>query len=607
MFFRTKYIITEALAKSLKQHSIDLTQEEISNSIGIAKLEFADLYSNIFFKKEIIKNKNIDSIIEAVQTDLPDFQLEIRNGYLNITFNDRILSRFLVDSTFYQTNKPKNFIIEFPSVNPNKPWHIGHLRNALLGQSIATLLQKTGHNVFVIDYIDDLGLQFAQTIYGLMQKNLLNEFTEQELSKLKMNYGRIDFFLGNTYVEIAGKIGEDSEEVKDIVRKMEHDRDFLKKSRKIAEICVSEQYITAEKYGITRDLLVFESDVVSFLRETGVNKLKASQSIRLIKDQNDPYNNCYVIDVSHLPESKEGKKVLIRSDGTLTYTGKDIIFHMWKYGLIPDNMKYTLFERDIPMTCFYSDHNLPIMKPHTSDCGIVIIGLEQTYPQKILKFCLEQLNCNTKHIHVGYAHVKLRESRFSGRKGTWLGYTAEELLEECIEREAEKLTDKKPNWQEIAETISTAAIKYYILKHSPEREIVFEWDKALSLEGNAAPYLLYTCVRANAIFKKAQLEMSKYFSAPGSNYTFNQDEKKLLRLLIRYPAILEEAERGLYVHNLTDYAFEIASAFNTFYNRNQVLVEDSTTKEKRLLLCKKYYSTMEHLLSILGITIPEWM
>ncbi|MEM3610386.1 MAG: arginine--tRNA ligase, partial [Candidatus Anstonellales archaeon] len=535
---KKKYEIGMLLHEILKNNfKLEIEQKEIFESISLGKLDFSDFTSNILFKVKA-KNKGLDInylgkelaaiINEYAKKNYIGIYCEFNRGYLNFFYNEYSFEELLhseVNSKLSDISafeKKETYVIEFPSVNPNKPWHIGHLRNALIGQTIANLLRTLGNNVIVIDYIDDLGLQFAQTIYGIENlkkhefEKLLKErsscIKKNDSEKLRENYElRIDFFMGLTYVEVNKLYPEDSKEIKEIVEKMENDYEFLLKTRKIAELCVSDQYLTSDLYGIQRDLIVFESDIIRFVVKNGIKILSENKLLEYVNDPNNKYYKCYVIDVSSFKESKEPKKVLIRSNGTLTYLGKDLIFHLWKYGILSDNMKYSLFgfgNKKIPMTCFYvNDDNKIKFERTKTDIGIVVIGNEQKFPQKIISHALKSLGYSVRHVHISYAHVKLKESQFSGRKGTWIGYTAEDLFEECVKRELELI---KNNYSlsdneklNIAKIISLAAIKYYILKYDNDKEILFDWDNALSLKGNSGPYVLYSLVRSKSILKKS--------------------------------------------------------------------------------------------------------
>ncbi|MCX8166827.1 MAG: arginine--tRNA ligase [Candidatus Micrarchaeota archaeon] len=652
MLYQLKEEITELLLLTLREINNDdqeITAEELKKSILVAKFEIADMYSNFLFElsnklKKMNKKFNIQEKGEMIAKKFNQLALKKNigveasylNGYLNFYLKNKAFKTILETDTnvFLDTVRRhipyENYVIEFPSVNPNKPWHVGHLRNALVGQAIAKLLKKLGKNVVIIDYIDDLGLQFAQTVFGIKRSysQKLEEIINQKQIYLNDSEkarqdkdSRIDFFMGKVYVEINKLYPEDSEDIKKLVESMEKDNDVLIYSRKLAELCLLDQYLTANLYGITRDLIVFESDIIRFLLKNGIELLKENKLITHVTDVNDQLYNCYVIDVSSFKESKEGKKVLIRSNGTLTYTGKDLIFHLWKYGILNDNIKYSylnFYGNKIVMSCFYASEKerLEFKRPK-ADVGLVVIGSEQKFPQKIIAHALNILGYKINHVHIAYGHVRLKEGHFSGRKGTWIGYTAEELFEECFNREKEILKNNQKLSEEqkerVAKLVALAAIKYYFLKYEYEKEIVFDWDNALSLKGNSGPYILYSVVRAKGILSKVEeisenIKEIKNHEAEEIFYELKEEEKNLLRQLARFQEVILNSATSYSVNQLIEYMTQLCDFFNKFYDNCRVINEENKMiKNRRILIVKQFYVTMRILLDSLNIEETEIM
>ncbi|MBD3209961.1 arginine--tRNA ligase [Candidatus Micrarchaeota archaeon] len=571
---------------------------------------FGDLSSRAAFVLAKNKKENPAKLAQEISKKIkkPESveKVEASGPYINFFFSNSafasILSEILEKGEDYGrgSRKKKKAIIEFPSVNPNKPWHVGHLRNALLGDSIARTLEFNGYQAERMDYIDDLGLQVAQSLWGF-----LNYDSEPA--------GKFDAWLGEQYVGIAKRFEEEKEVVKgvrDTLQAMEEgDNQIAAAARDMAEKCVKAQYQTAFDFGIYHDVLVFESDIMRTLFEDGVELLKQSDAV--FHETEGKNAGCWA--VRFPPDSEFGKmenpdKVLIRSDGTAVYTGKDVIFHLWKFGKLQDKFRYSPFiDQPGDSTAYMTSPEGEDMEFGGSDRAVNVIGVEQKYPQKVIVQVLNKLDFAEeaeKLHHLSYEHVALPEGKFSGRRGTWVGYTADDLLEEAREKVLEriKLDVPEKERQEISKVVGAGAIKFSFLRTSSEKRITFKWEEALNMEGDSGPYLQYAYVRTKGILRKSE-------ETPAAEaIEFSQEEKQLLKRLTQISEVSARCGRELAPHHLAQYALDISTDFSRFYTTSPVLgAESESVRKTRLAITRATSIVLRNTLNLMGLECPERM
>ncbi|MFH1095710.1 MAG: arginine--tRNA ligase [Candidatus Micrarchaeota archaeon] len=578
--------------------------------------------------------------------------------YLNFYFNEAFWWDLIArDSQAQKTGtaktgakrKPGKVLVEFPSVNPNKPWHVGHLRNALLGDSLARLLTAAGHEVERQDYIDDLGLQVAQSVWG--RQHLPAPAAPEGSGELA---GKLDHILGWQYVEVARKAEEEmvAAQVRALLKKLEEGTGpEAREARAVVEHCVKAQYQTAFAFGILHDALIFESDIVRTVFREGMEKIVSSGAVR--KESDGKNAGCVVVKLADEKEfagMESPDKVLIRSDGTATYTGKDVAFQLWKFGLLEADFSYAPFVKqpDGSVACSTtSSKDGKRMGYGHADTVVNVIGMEQAYPQQVIQAVLRKMGLHGQaghYVHIAYEHVVLPEGRFSGRAGTWMGagggpgFTADELLRE-VEREAAGRiitakeerkrggdgegsspaetgaragADGMPDEAErkkIAHAVSVAAIRFSFLRTSANQKITFDYDRALSLAGDSGPYVQYAYARAVHILHKAR-EAGLGAKPPRdpAGYGLNGQERALARSLLRWPALLESCAAKYQVHPVADYAIDLAGKFNQFYNTTPVMKADTKEeKEARLLEVAAFKEGLGRAMDVLGIERLERM
>jgi len=460
-------------------------------------------------------------------------KIDIINNYVNIRYKVDFYKNF-----DWNIKREGIIAIEYPSVNPNKPWHIGHLRNALIGQALYNLLKFAGYDCIAIDYIDDLGLQVAQSYW----------YNKKYGKESDLKY---DLQIGLEYVEAAKLYEQNKEEIEQVLKDMENKmiaREFVEKVLKA-------QLETASLYGIKSDLRIYESDIKNQIFEKGINLLKQKYLV---------YHNEGELAGTW---TTKNNKVVIRSNGVPTYLGKDIVFQLWKTGFIK-GLKIDKSFRS-------STDGIPLSIQ--ADKIINIIGIEQSDHQKEIKQIVESLT-NVKYIHLAYQKVRLENESFSGRKGTWIGYTADELYNQAYNMIKSK-------------ELALAAIKFFILKYNYNREVIFSWDKALSTKGGSGVYLLYTYARMNSILDKAvQPELSH----------INDDERFMYKYILAFKIILEQSVDTLDISKISEFILKLAEDFNTYYSKYPIKDDPS-----RVWLLHKLKNIFEISFSILGIPIVK--
>ncbi|MCX8198043.1 MAG: arginine--tRNA ligase [Candidatus Micrarchaeota archaeon] len=603
MFLRLRARLAKALSDAA---GCDVGQAEAS--LAIPKGQFGDVASSMAFHaaKKHGKSPAEEARELAGKILLPDWvdYAKADGPYVNFILSDAFYSQLLA----HVLNEKERFgmgqkkqgktIVEFPSVNPNKPWHIGHLRNAVLGDAVARILEFSGENVERIDYIDDLGLQVAQSFWGYLNLG-------------KKPIGKLDLWLGEQYVEVSRRFESDEnvqKQVRELLKAIEHgESKEAKEARKLVESCVAAQYETAFKFGIYHDVLIFESDIVRTIFQEGMELLKANNAIS--KETEGKNAGCWVAKLQSKEFSgmESPDKILIRSDGTATYTGKDVIFQLWKFGIIKSEFAYSRFmHQPNGHDCYMSSHEGRKMGFGRATRVINVIGMEQAYPQKAIREILRLIGFAKEaenSIHLSYEHVWLQDAKFSGRQGTWIGYTADELYSEGLVKAESKIKEDVVGAErgKIATAVASGGIRFALLKTTPEKKIVFRWEEALSLEGDSAPYVMYAHARAHKIFSKAG-------EGKPSAKDLALQEKELLKKIMAFDLVVQDAAKQLRPHLLADYSLELATAYNKFYNACPIIgCQEEEKRQMRLAINAAALIAMRNAMGLLGIEALEKM
>jgi arginyl-tRNA synthetase len=503
-------------------------------------------------------------------------------------------------------------LVEHTSINPNKSAHIGHLRNSCIGDALARMFAFAGYKVEVHNYIDDLGNQLADTVVGMMHTSSDGD------------YARFGDYCWDTYAKV-NKAYKDNPPLLEERTRVLHALEAGGSNTAwigalAAERIVREQVSEMLQFGIGYDVLVWESRIVrEGLWQSAFEMLKTTGSFRLVEE--GKLKGCWVLKQHDDSEDKEedaafqADKVLVRSNGILTYTAKDIAYHLWKFGLLDRGFSYAKFQDKLWSTV----PDGVSRKFGHADLVVNVIDHRQEYPQAMVKLALETLGFKEQaerlH-HVSYGVVSLSPETaaglgvdisdgrssypMSGRQG--IGVKVSELLEQ-MERVIEQGRSRRTGLSSRA--IAAAAIRYYLLKYQLQTEVVFDLHKAMEVSGNSGVYLLYSFARAGSILSKAG------GNAPTSGVQLPDDtepqEFALMRQLAYWPETFEAAMRQLSPTFICTYAFELAGEFNNFYNTCPVLKGPEDRIAYRLWLTSAFKETLHRILLVLGMPTPKRM
>ena len=491
-------------------------------------------------------------------------------------------------------------IIEHTSVNPTKPLHIGHGRNAVIGDTMARILRALGYGVEVQNYIDDLGLQVAQTLFAW------------QLIKKKPQ-GKFDHILGTIYVDISQRLQQESgleQKVRQILEELERGGGKNAASaRQLSERCVRANLETTDRLSIVYDLLAWESDIArSGMLKEALKRLRGTP--RVMGGAGEQAGTL----VLKLKDFGVEDKVLIRSDGTAVYTARDIAYQLWKFG---ETKAGLLFKRhskrvDGTQTHTTSQRGRPSKKFGHADKVINVVGAEQKFPQQVVFLALKALGLEKAYEnshHLAYEHVWLPSGKFSGRRGTWIGHSVDDVIEGAVERAYAEVEKRNPKASRafkcrVAEVVGTGAVRYSLVQTSPEKKVVFKWEDALNFERNSAPAIQYSHARACSILRKAKRRGGKH----SVGVLKLPEEEWLVKQLAKLPEVVRAAGERLQPNLPALYAAELALGFNKFYEVAPVIeAEEPGLRAARLRLVNCVRLALHNSLDLLGIVAPERM
>jgi len=585
-------------------------------------------------------------------------------GYVNLFFHRPGYARLLLEDLAGAPAAPSGgkVIVEHTNINPNKAAHIGHLRNATLGDTLARCLRFLGRRVEVQNYIDDTGVQVADLIIGIttMEKLDLDGVRRLE-AELERTGVPLDHYCWDLYSRVTEMYEQTAEpptpgekSLKERLRgEMLHAMEegsspVAKIASYLADKIVRRHLATMERIGVRYDLLPRESDILAHkFWDKAFERLKATGKVTFAREGKS--SGCWVMDLSGSEEFAnltEGEKILVRSNGTVTYVGKDIAYQLWKFGLLGADFHYrpylTYPRGGLLWTT--SSEGEPEHPPFGSGETIYnVIDVRQSYLQKIVVESLRLLGAEAqaqRSIHFAYEMVALsprcagemgitveeddRQRPFlemSGRKG--IGVKADDLLDNLIRRAEDEVRLRNADLPEetlaeVSRSIAVGALRYYMLRFTRNKVIAFDFADALSFDGETGPYVQYALVRSAGILGKvagalgmAGDELPRW--AAEADLAFLEkdaacDEWDLLSVMGRHRMLTEQAVAGLEFSSLAKYAFVLAQKFNGFYHRNPVLQEPDPNRQRgRVLVTYLFRRQMTSLLERMGIPVPSLM
>lgn len=602
------------------------------------------------------------AIAAAFETGEGIVRVEVAGGgYLN-AFLDRtaLLRRWVaqgLETAVAPESAPKT-IVEHTNINPNKAAHIGHLRNAVLGDTLVRCLRRMGERVEIQNYIDDTGVQVADLVVGfihLRREDLATVQAKYSEAALTARGERFDYVAWDLYAEVTRFYEEDRSRLAlrdEVLHAMEAGGNAVADlAAHVSRRMVRHHLNTMERIGVRYDLLPRESDILALrFWEDAFASLRAAGAIRVATEGKNA--GCWVMDLPGVEDgSGEDQKVIVRGNGTVTYVGKDIAYQMWKFGLLQRDFRYEPFDwagGDPTYPVWATTHGMGVGDPPPFGRGsrvYNVIDTRQSYLQRVVALGLRRLGHEAeadRSIHFAYEMVALtpaavralfpdyplsnEESRkpyleMSGRRG--LGVRADDLVDELVRRAAGEVEKRNPDLsgERLAQTarrIAIGALRYYMLRFSRNRVVAFDLDDALAFEGETGPYLQYSVVRArNILGKVAELHGEGEIAPPllagaadleAIDETGRAEHWTLPLLLSRVPATIRQAVGTLEIASVAKHAYVLAQSFNSFYHRWPVAQEpDPTVRRTRTAIVRIFHEGMLDLLDLMGIEVPERM
>nr|EGQ40858.1 MAG: arginyl-tRNA synthetase [Candidatus Nanosalinarum sp. J07AB56] len=541
------------------------------------------------------------SHVESVSTAPP--------GYLNFELDwSSYGNRLLQQAPIAPEEKDAKVVVEHTSPNPNKPLHMGTMRCAVLGDSIARLADYSGFDVEVQNFMNDLGRQIAKVTYGY--DHLRSQLSEEELQQ------KDDFWIGLLYSKTGNYIeqnpnGEDK--VDHYIQQIEAgDTHEAELKDELVSKALKGQLQTAYRSNTFYGLLVFERSIVeSGMFEEAMEKIRTLDRVYEVEEGED--EGCVVIDISdqnQLGNLQKPYKVLQRSDGTAVYTAKDIALTMWKFGLLDSEFQCGVFDQQPNGEAVWTTDGDTERQFGNASEVINVVGTRQSYPMHVIEASLNALGYEEEaesFHHAGFKFVYLPgKVSYSGREGNWVGKHGDAVLDKCRELALEEVQGRHENLEpdaqeEIAEKVAVAAVRYFLLRFSRDSDIDFSFEKALDWQGDSGPYLLYTAARAHGILDK--VDAKPEFSSVETDV-----EKELVRQLGELQTIAESAYEARDPVKVAQYAKRLAENFNTFYHDCPVKGAGThEVKSSRIALTKTYTQVFGQALGMLGIETTQKM
>ena len=577
-------------------------------------------------------------------------------GYINARLDRGAAAKSVAASNeFALQHAGLHSLVEHTSINPNKAAHVGHLRNAILGDTFVRLLRAAGQKVDVQNYIDNTGVQVADIVVGLIHLENLSLSDVQSLMKRLADGGqRIDYYCWDLYVRVSLWYEADEAEKAarkkirlDTLHEIEHGGNETAAVAELISTAVLRRHLeTMLRLDIEYDLLPRESEILHLhfwnlafeqLKEKGV----------LYYENEGKNKGCWVMRRAGSDEATgdgpdEDAKVIVRSNGTVTYVGKDIAYHLWKFGLLGRDFAYRRFFTYPDHQCWLSAESGEPDHPHFGGAQAIynVIDSRQADPQANVIEALRGLGFTEQadhYTHFSYEMVALtprcaldlgyevsEEDRgrpyieVSGRKG--FGVKADDLIDKLIEATKSEVDQRHPELSEderngIAKEIAVGALRYFMLKFTRNSVIAFDFKDALSFEGETGPYIQYAVVRTRSIFRKAETvaeaALAEIEGIDATPYLAGEEGDSIWQVWLRASKtslLLDQCIATAEPAYLAKHAFQLAQEFSNFYRRHHILTETDPAR-KQFLLATAAVAQRELIraLSWLGIAAPEVM
>jgi arginyl-tRNA synthetase len=570
------------------------------------------------------------------------------NGYLNIRFDRARYGHSLLRPA--EPMRPaagEKIIVEHTNINPNKAAHIGHLRNAALGDTFVRMLRALGRRVEVQNYIDNTGVQVADVVVGF---HYIEKQTPDQVAELIRTHPRFDYLCWDLYARTSANYQQSPETLTwraETLHAIEAGTgDQARLAHLVADAIVQAHLATMLRLGIEYDVLPRESEILHLkFWATAFELLKERKGIYFETEGKNA--GCWVMPASAFSTDSESEdsKVIVRSNGTVTYVGKDIAYQLWKFGLLGKDFYYR------PHSRYPDGHELWVSTDRPEDAGqspgfghgtrvYNVIDVRQSYLQDVVVAGLRALGFEEQakqSIHFSYEMVALSPRccadlgislstddarkpyiEVSGRKG--LGVKADDLMDRLVETALAEVASRHPEapadeQRKVASEIAIGALRYFLLKFTRTSVIAFDFEEALSFEGETGPYVQYAAVRARNILRKLEEKgeqlpdfASELAPEAMGRQLHAEDFWQVLLAASKVDAAVDRAVTAGEPAHVAKYAFQLAQGFNNFYHQYPIIHEQNREKKVFLLWMTDFFrQQLERTLDILGIRVPDYM
>src|SRR3989344_5339362 len=569
---KIKQEVYNSLEAALKKEKLKVTEDELWNSIEEPpSAKMGDLACSISFplgKKARKSPRDIaEQILAAVKKPKYVKKVALAGAYVNFFLDRNAFAKEVIGEAVEldygkSENKKEKIMVEFCQANTHKAFHIGHLRGTLLGESLSRILQFSGYNVLRANYQGDIGAHVAKCLWAYQNLHKGGEPREHKGE-----------WLGKLYAEGSKKLVENPNlkvDIDKMQKRLEegNDTELQHLWQRTRQWSLDEFEGIYKDLGVKFDYSFFESqmdkrgkELVTELQKKKVAKKSAGAVIVELKK--------FGLDTF----------MLLKSDGTTLYSTRDLALAEEKY------------------------------KKYKIDRAIYVVGSEQRlYFQQLFKTLqLMGFRKARNSFHLAFDLINLHGQKMSSREGLTIIYR--DLKEKMLEKAMEEVISRNPEMapaeqKKIAQEVAMGAIKFSILNISNNKTIFFDWDKALSLEGETGPYIQYAAVRAKRILEKVAETKGK----PKISGLDKDEEHELVKHLSKFPLIVEESATHYRVHTIANYMHKLAERFNVYYNNIQILnTPEKNLRESRIELVRATFNVMKSCLFLMGINVPERM
>lgn len=541
------------------EHPADIKMGDYSTNVAMAYAKALKMNPKAVAEK-IVGGINKISEIEKIEVAGPGFI----NFYLSREFFTNSVKEILNKKEDWGKNeivKGKKVMVEYTQPNPFKPFHIGHLMSNAIGESISRIVEFSGAKTLRANYQGDVGLHVGKSIYGLLEKGKPDA---------NLSVSQQAIYIGECY-SWASNLYDTDENIKkeiDIINK----KVYEKTDEKINEIYAWGRCVTLEAFEIIYKTLGTKFDYYFFESEMApIGEKIVRANMPNVFEESDGA----IVFHAEKYNPKLHTRVFITTGGIPLYETKEI------------GLTLTKFEKENP------------------DISIITTAIEQGEYMKVVAKAVSLIHpeFEERMKHITHGMMRLATGKMSSRKGNVI--TGESLISDSQEVVYEKVKDRELSDEEkktISEIVGVSALKYSILKSSLGSDIIYDFDKSISFEGDSGPYLQYTAVRASAIIRKAkEAGVSEELKAIPEEVTV------LEHMLYQFPEVVARAYESLEPHHIATYLTELASAFNSFYGNTQIINKEDSNSGYRVALVEAFYNTMKNGLYLLGIKTPKKM